>query len=123
MNRANGIIALVEVEKNRIINKGMGGAFSPPGHPEHDKSVETDLSRRPQNRGGMALSYALQHTYVDDETKQQIKDLLGDWEKNKRPLSDPLVQNWVADVMKHFGDEKGYEFILKYYPDFKEKGK
>lgn len=46
-------------ESGRIKHGGMGEFLTPPTHPEHSFSVETELRRKPENRGSMSLSYAV----------------------------------------------------------------
>ena len=99
--------------------EGMGGFLTPPGHPEHTTSVELDLHRRPRDRGGMSLSSAaegknfLPGEWIDPETRAEAKNILEDWHKTKKPLTDPEVQDWVHQVMGYFKgmyaapDEKG----------------
>ena len=52
-------------EKGKIVHRGMGGFLCPPGHPMLTMSVETDLRRKPENRGSMALDYAAKCEYLD----------------------------------------------------------
>ena len=110
-----------EKEKGRLVRSGMGGFLNPPGHPEHDWSVEKDLKRRSQNRGRISLLAAIKSEWFDDNIKKQVKNLLDKWEESKPPLSDPKIQDWIGQVMKHFKggyEDKGVEYIKKFYPDF-----
>lgn len=123
MNKAKQLIELVEEERYRLGRKGQGGFLNPPGHPEHDWSVElgSGRGRDPYGRGSMSLTHALKQSDVDDETKKRIQDLLDRWEKSKPSLSDPKIQDWVRQVMGYFKggyEDKGVEFIKKYYPEF-----
>jgi hypothetical protein len=87
-------------EKGKIVREGMGGFLNPPGHPEHFYSVQTDLRRRPENRGSMSLSAAAECEWLDDFTRQQAKNKLESWEA--KPLTDPEVKEWVYQVLGYF---------------------
>jgi hypothetical protein len=87
---------------SRIIQTGMGGFLNPPGHPEHKLFVETDLRRRPENRGGTSLSAAEVCEYIDQETRTEAARLLADWEHSKPPLDTPDIRDWVAHVLGYF---------------------
>lgn len=89
-------------EVGRIVKRGMGGFLCPPGHPEHDWSVEYDLRRRPENRGSCGLSYARVSVWLDDAVKAAAKKLLDDWAANKLPLNDPAVVRWCREVLGYF---------------------
>lgn len=89
-------------EKCKIINQGMGGFLNPPGHPEHNYSVQTDLRRKPENRGSMALSYALKSSTVDSLTLARVMTLLSAWEATKPPLTDPAVKDWIRQVLGYY---------------------
>lgn len=99
-------------------SRGMGGFLNPPTHPEHTMSVETDLTRRPENRGSMSLSYALKQEYISPILKEQIKALLDNWEKNKLPLESEESQQWIEECIQYFGNHKAIAFIKEYYPSF-----
>lgn len=66
----------IKKEPGQIRTTGMGGFLNPPNHPEHSYSVEFDLWRRPENRGGMSLTCASTCEWLDDETKREAKELL-----------------------------------------------
>lgn len=89
-------------EKGRITTGGMGGFLNPPGHPEHSLHVETDLRRRKENRGAIALSYAATCEWLDRETRQAARYHLNQWEKSKPDLSDPAIQDWIMHVLGYF---------------------
>lgn len=92
----------MSTQKGRIVNQGMGGFLNPPGHPEHTRSVEFDLRRKPENRGSMSLSHALECDWLDGLTKAQARRLLEVWSLQKRPLSDSTVQDWIQQVLGYF---------------------
>lgn len=97
-------------ERGAIRQTGMGGFLNPPGHPEHTHHIETDLRRRPWNRGGMSLSTAVKCEYLDDATRAAARKLLDTWLANKQPLDSPEVQGWVRQVLGSFkGCFKGQE--------------
>lgn len=89
-------------ERGRIRLEGMGGFLNPPGHPEHTSSVETDLRRRPENRGGMSLSSAIGTEWLDDAIRAECRRKLAEWDANKLPLTDPAVQDWIRQVLGYF---------------------
>jgi hypothetical protein len=95
-------------EKGKIVAQGMGGFLTPPGHPEHSYSVQTDLRRRPWNRGSMSLSFAATCEWLDPFTKRQAKDMLDRWQRERPGIalrglaikSDLL--DWVQQVLGYF---------------------
>lgn len=139
-------------ERGRIVHKGMGGFLNPPGHPEHEWSMQIDLKRRPENRGGMSLSAAAECDWLADLDRAAARSKLESWEKSKLPLQDPLVQDWVHQVLGYFhncyrGDgpepecwctaklkisdaehaypvenHAGVHLIRNYYPQYEPKG-
>lgn len=86
----------------RIADGGMGGFLCPPGHPEHIYHVETDLRRRKANRGGMALSSAVETDYLPDDVRQSARGILMAWETNHPVLDSEEVQDWVHQILGHF---------------------
>lgn len=82
--------------------QGMGGFLNPPGHPEHKQSVETDLRRRPENRGWMSLSTAVDCEWLDAATRRVAKTVLASWERSKLPLDNAEVQDWIRQVLGYF---------------------
>ena len=133
-------------ERGRIVSSGMGGFLNPPTHPEHTHSVETDLRRRPEDRGRMSLSYAATCEYLADETRAAAKRRLDEWVAP--PVDSPEIQAWIRRVLGYFAgcykgpdgegcwdagklriDSKadpmlnidlhaGVRLIREYYPDF-----
>lgn len=92
-------------EDARVTSGGMGGFLCPPGHPEHSYHVETDLMRRPENRGGMNLSSAVESDWLEEdapEARNAARALLLAWECEKKPIADPEVQDWIAHVLGYF---------------------
>lgn len=87
-------------EKGRIRRKGMGGFLNPPTHPEHAMSVETDLIRRPENRGSMSLTAAVDAEWLDDATRASAKRILEAWQSP--PIESPEVQEWILKVLGYF---------------------
>ena len=87
-------------EKGLIVHPGMGGFLNPPTHPEHDWHVETDLRRRPENRGGMSLSAAVDATWLDPATRAEAKKLLKSWQPPSP--SSPEITDWRQQVLGYF---------------------
>lgn len=83
-----------------IITRGMGGAFNPPTHPEYTMSVETELRRRPENRGGMSLSYAVGCAYIPVHIRAEARRILAEWVAP--PINTPPVQLWITQVQRHW---------------------
>lgn len=104
----------------RISSKsGMGGAFDAPGYPTLTHRVETDLNRKPDNRGGLSLVYALTCDYISPTIKQDINKLIADWNANKPPITDISIQNWIKECIAHWGSSAaGKEHITKFYPEY-----
>jgi hypothetical protein len=89
-------------EKGRLVYEGMGGFLNPPTHPEHNWSVETDLRRRPENRGRMSLSAAVESKWLEPAAKASAQRKLESW---KRPaLESVKVQDWIIQVLGYFRD-------------------
>ena len=126
---------------------GAGGFLTPPGHPEQAMHVQTDLNRRPENRGSASLSYAAQEaTGLHPSVRDEAKRILQEWEKDKKPLSDPEVKDWTHQVLGYFRNMRipesgsrnvsdlvvdpsvdstesadrhaGVAYIRQYYPDY-----
>jgi hypothetical protein len=89
-------------DKARIIYKGAGGFLNPPGHPEHTKSVETDLQRRPENRGSMSLSFAADCDYIDASTQRRAQVILHEWTLRRYRLTSEETQDWIRQVLGYF---------------------
>jgi hypothetical protein len=87
-------------ETGRIVNQGVGGFLCPPGHPMHKLSVETDLRRKPENRGWMSLEAAIDSEGLDDATRAAARTVLASWEKPA--LDTPEVQDWILQVLGYF---------------------
>lgn len=133
-------------ERGQLRKSGMGGFLNPPGHPEHEWSVEIDLRRRPENRGSMSLTAATESEWLTPATRAAARRKLAEWQP--LPLTDPAVRKWVASVMNYFrgcfkntslseeeawnasklvidrtrpvdDEHAGVRLIRKYYPDFK----
>lgn len=99
----------MKLEKGRVVNSGMGGFLNPPGHPEHDWHVETDLRRRLENRGGMALSSAVDCKWLDEATRKAAADKLASWEP--LPLYDPATKDWIYQVLGYFQNCYGSDHV------------
>lgn len=91
---------MARTEKGRIIHPGMGGFLNPPTHPEHDWHVETDLRRRPENRGGMSLTAAAEATWLDSSTRAEAKKLLKSW--RPPPPNSPEIIDWRQQMLGYF---------------------
>lgn len=95
----------MKTEKGRIVPTGMGGFLNPPGHPEHVCHVETDLRRRPENRGGMSLSSAVESQWLDSTTRRAARLLIHRWDRLKPGIRNPAhpeMQEWVYQVLGYF---------------------
>lgn len=92
----------------RIAKNGQGGFLDPPDYPSHSYHVETDLRRRPQNRGAMSLTYAVEDApWLDPDTKREAKALLDKWKTNRPPIDSPKVQDWIHQVLGYFKNSYG----------------
>ena len=89
-------------EKGKIVRHGTGGFLCPPGHPMHDHCIETNLRRRPENRGGMSLEAAVTCEWLDDATQAAARTVLAIWERTKLPLTDKTVVDWIRQVLGYF---------------------
>ena len=65
-------------------------------------SVETDLRRRKENRGGMSLSAAVECEWLDASTRAAAKRNLDAWQTRKLPLDAPEVVDWCRQVLGYF---------------------
>lgn len=86
----------------RIVKTGMGGFLNPPYHPEHNYSVETDLRRHRDNRGGMSLSAALGDISLPLPVRQAAARLLSNWACNRPHIDSEAVRDWIAQVLGYF---------------------
>lgn len=87
----------------RIVSSGQGGFLDPPEYPTHTHHVQTDLRRRPENRGSMSLAYAAEDApWLDPDTKRQAKALLDKWKSNRPALDSQKVQDWIHQVLGYF---------------------
>lgn len=91
-------------ERARLVAKGAGGFLNPPDHPEHKFSMETDLRRKPENRGFMSLSSAAEAEYLSFEAREAARDKLKQWKKSKKSLTHPDTQDWIRQVMGYTRD-------------------
>jgi len=90
-------------EKGRIVKGSTGSFLDPPGYPTHHFSVETDLRRRPENRGSMSLTYAAKEaSWLDGSTRAAARALLNAWKKERPPLHSPEIQDWIHQVLGYF---------------------
>lgn len=87
-------------EKGRITSSGMGGFLNPPTHPEHTMHVEIDLRRRPENRGGLSLSSAVDCDWLDAGTRMAAKAVLNSWQAP--PMESAEIQAWILQVLGYF---------------------
>lgn len=88
----------------RIVRRGTGGFLNPPTHPEHEWGVETDLRRKPENRGSMSLGQAAKSTWLDEATRNAARARLIAWSVSRPALDDPRIQDWILQVLGYFHD-------------------
>lgn len=87
----------------QIVRNGAGGFLDPPEYPTHEYHVQTDLRRRPENRGSMALTYAVEEApWLDPETKREAKALIDKWKTSRPALNSQKVQDWIHQVLGYF---------------------
>ncbi len=87
----------------KVAHNGQGGFLDPPEYPSHEYHVQTDLRRRPENRGSMSLDYAAAEApWLDPETKREAKALIDKWKKSRPPLDSTKVQDWIHQVLGYF---------------------
>jgi hypothetical protein len=90
-------------ETLKIVRNGVGDFLDPPEYPTHEYHVQTDLRRRPENRGGMALTYAVEEApWLDPETKREAKALIDKWKTSRPALNSQKVQDWIYQVLGYF---------------------
>lgn len=94
------------MDKARLVcdGRGAGGFLSPPGYPTQTCRIETDLRRRPENRGSMSLDYAVREgrDQIDQATVRAAKEKLRSWFRSKPLLTDPAVRDWIHQVLGYF---------------------
>lgn len=66
----------------------------------------------------MNLDYALEQDYISEGLKNRIRKLISEWSEKKRPLTDPFIQEWIQECIKHFGANNAKQHIQKFYPEF-----
>lgn len=94
-------MAKTKTRDDRLVTtRGMGGFLCPPGHPMHTAHVETD--RRPEDRGCCCLETALKESWISEETKEEVRALMAQYEASKPGLDTPEVKAWVLQVMGYF---------------------
>ena len=87
----------------QIVRNGQGNFLDPPEYPSHEYHVQTDLRRRPENRGSMALTYAVEDApWLDPETKNEAKALIDKWKTSRPALNSPKVKDWIHQVLGYF---------------------
>ena len=91
---------MATTEKGRIVRGGMGGFLNPPTHPEHDWHVETELRRRPENRGGTSLRGAAESEWLDPATRAAARKMLRGWVPP--PINSPEIADWIHQVLGYF---------------------
>lgn len=99
----------------------MGSFLLPPNHPGLTNGVETDITRKKENRGSMSLEYcAGTESYCDEVTKKQARQLIKEWEESKLPLDSEEVQKWLVACKNHLGNGGHLiDYVIKYYPEFR----
>lgn len=78
----------------------MGGFLCPPGHPTHSFSAET--GRRDNPNGCYSLESAIDQEWLPADIRGRARGILERWEREKKPLTDPEVQEWVLTVLGYF---------------------
>ncbi len=86
----------------RLFKQGMGNFLNPPTHPEHEWCVETDLRRKPENRGFISLSCAAKSDYICHAARVAAKAKLESWKP--LPVADARVQVWIRQVLGYFAN-------------------
>lgn len=87
------------VPQPRIVNTGMGGFLNPPGHPDHNYSVEYDR-RRGVYHSCSSLSSVRGERHIPVEVRAQARSLIKRWEaENASTTPDP---EWVLQVLGYF---------------------
>lgn len=91
----------------RVVRNGQGHFLAPPEYPSHEYHVQTDLRRRPDDRGSMELTYAVEEApWLDPETKREAKALIDKWKTSRPALNSQKVQDWIHQVLGYF--KNGY---------------
>lgn len=62
---------------------------------------------------------AFESECIHSRTKKEAQDLIEEWNNTKLKIETQACQQWVTEVIKHMGVEKGKNYIKKYYPNFK----
>lgn len=87
----------------RVVRNGQGNFLDPPEYPSHEYHVQTDLRRRPENRGSMSLTHAVEEApWLDPDTKRKAKELLDKWKTSRPALNSQRVQDWIHQVLGYF---------------------
>ncbi len=84
----------------KLVHEGMGGSLCPPGHPMHDWSVQTGRSDNPN--GCYCLESAATLDYLPPAIRGAASGKLKRWEREKLPLTNERVQDWIAHVLGYF---------------------
>jgi hypothetical protein len=91
----------------KLVHQGAGGFLNPPGHPEHEWSVQSVYG----DTSSMSLSSAAEHS-GDPKAKAAARAKLAGWKP--LPLGDPQVQDWIHQVLGYYkgmyvGMDKGMQ--------------
>jgi len=101
-----------------VVSGSMGCAFDAPGYPSYNYEVETDLTRKKENRGCMNIDYALTQDYISPSIKSKINKLIAAWNTSKAPLSAAVTKKWIKECVAYFGEHKADIHIRKFYPEY-----
>jgi hypothetical protein len=108
--------------------------------------VETDRTRRKENRGCVSLTHAVTCDWISADTRGRAAGMIKRWHANPPAIDSEPVQRWISQVLgyfrgcyvpesgsrnasdlvidrnrdpvKHAADHAGVRLIRDFYPDF-----
>lgn len=92
------------MESARIISGSTGSFMDPPTYPTHYYAVETELERRPENRGTMSLDYAAECDYIDPAIRERAAEMLQAWHDAPPLIDQRNIQLWIRRTFAYFGN-------------------
>ena len=80
----------------KLVHSGMGGFLNPPGHPEHEWSIQSSYG----DTFSMSLSAAAESDWLEAKAKGAAIGKLKSWKP--MDLESEPVQDWIVQVLGYF---------------------
>lgn len=90
------------MSKYWFVNESMGSFLTPPNHPSRKQSIKFYDG----GHGYIALNKDIYlsdgYSYVPQKIKDEVREIFEEYEKNKPPINNPLVKDWIYQVLGYF---------------------